>query len=105
MPVTVAHLGGAARRVHDVGEQHRGQHPIIGHVGLLAGEELGDLLEGLAPWLDVVIHVAPWQLNVFRVRECGLRCTCPTRAGRRVVRVVDDQSGHANCRKHRSHVH
>ena len=49
MPVTVAHLRRAARRVHDVGEQHRGENPIIGHLGLLAGEELGDLLERLAP--------------------------------------------------------
>ena len=32
MPVTVAHLRGAACRVHDVGEEHRGEHPIIGHV-------------------------------------------------------------------------
>ena len=46
MPVTVADLRGAPRRVHDVGEQHRGENPIIGHVCLVAGEELGDLLEG-----------------------------------------------------------
>ena len=45
MPVTVTHLRGPARRVHDVGEQHRGKNPIIGHVSLLPGEELGDLLK------------------------------------------------------------
>ncbi len=45
VPVAVADLGGAARRVHDVGEQHRGENPVVGHLGLLAGEELGDLLE------------------------------------------------------------
>ena len=49
MPVTVTHLCGSARRVHDVGEKHRGQHAIIGDLSLVAGEELGDLLEGLAP--------------------------------------------------------
>ena len=49
MPVPVAHLGSAARRVHDVGEQHRGENPIIGHLCLLAGKELGDLLERIAP--------------------------------------------------------
>ena len=49
MPVTVADLRGPARRVHDVGEQHRGENPIVGYFGLLAGEELGDLLKGLTP--------------------------------------------------------
>src|SRR6187200_2858519 len=45
VPVTVADLGGSARRVNDVGEQDRGEHPIIRHFRLLAGEELGDLAE------------------------------------------------------------
>jgi len=45
MPVTVAHLRGAPGRVHDVGEEHRGENPIIGHFSLVAGEELGNLLE------------------------------------------------------------
>ena len=49
MPVPVANLRRPARRVHDVGEQHGGEHPVIGHVGLLAGEELGDLLKGRTP--------------------------------------------------------
>src|SRR4029077_11027526 len=72
VPVTVTHLGGSARRVHDVGEQHRGENPIIGHVGLLAGEELGDLLEGLAPSrFNLVVPVAAWQLNIFRVGMCS----------------------------------
>ena len=38
-----------ARRVHDVGEEHGGENPIIGHFCLLPGEELGDLLGGRAP--------------------------------------------------------
>jgi hypothetical protein len=58
MPVPVAHLRGPARRVHDVGKQHRGKNPIIGYVGLVAGEELRDLLEGLAPRFDEVVPVA-----------------------------------------------
>ena len=59
MPVTVTHLRGPARRVDDVGEQHGGQNPIVGHVSLLAGEELGDLLERFAPRFDEVERVAP----------------------------------------------
>ena len=81
MPVTVADLRGPARRVHDVGEQHRGENPIIGHVGLLAGEELGDLLEGRAPRFDEVVHVAPRQLNVFRARYVIGDVLAPLRAG------------------------
>src|SRR6185369_16982186 len=60
MPVTVADLRCPARRVHDVGEQHRGENPIVGYVGLVAGEELGDLLERRSPRFDEVIHVAAW---------------------------------------------
>ena len=44
MPVAVADLGGPSRRVHDVGEQHGGENPIVGHFGSVPGEELGDLL-------------------------------------------------------------
>ena len=58
-PVTVADLRRPTRRVHNVGEQHRREHPIIGHVGLLAGEELGDLLKRLTPRFDEVENVAP----------------------------------------------
>jgi hypothetical protein len=42
MPVPVADLRGPARRVHDVGEEHRGEHPILGPLSLVAGEELAD---------------------------------------------------------------
>jgi hypothetical protein len=34
-----------ARGVHDVDEKHRGENPIIGHIRLVAGEELGDFLK------------------------------------------------------------
>jgi hypothetical protein len=37
-PVTVAHLGGAPRRVHDIGEQHRRENAVVDHVSLVAGE-------------------------------------------------------------------
>ena len=57
-PVTVADLCGPARRIHDVGEQHRGENPVVGHLGMVAGEELGHLLERLAPGLDEVVQVA-----------------------------------------------
>ena len=105
MPVTVADLGGPARRVHDVGEQHRGENPIIGHVGLVAGEELGDLLEGRAPRFDEVVHVAARQLNVFRARYVIGDVLALRGRDERVVGVLDDEGGHADCRKHRPHVH
>jgi len=38
-------ISAAGASSHDVGEQHRGKNPIIGHVCLLAGEELSDVLE------------------------------------------------------------
>ena len=61
MPVAVADLRRPARRVDDVREEHRGEHPIVCHVYLVAGEELGDLLEGLAPaGFNEVVPVAPW---------------------------------------------
>ena len=104
MPVTVADLRGPARRVHDVGEQHRGENPIIGHVGLLAGEELGDLLEGLAPRFDEVVHVAPRQLDVLRARYVISDVLAPRGRDHRVVGVVDHEGWHADCRKHRPHV-
>ena len=105
MPVTVTHLGGSARRVHDVGEQHRGENPIIGHVGLLAGEELGDLLEGRAPSrFNLVVPVAARQLNIFRVGY--VLGDVPALRGRddHVLGVVDDESRHTDCRKDRPHV-
>ena len=104
MPVTVADLRGAARRVHDVGEQHRGEHPIIGHVGLLAGEELGDLLEGRAPRFDEVVQVAARQLNVFRARYVIGDVLALRRRDERVVGVLEDEGRHADCRKDRPHV-
>ena len=68
MPVTVADLRRPARRVDDVGEKHGGEDPVVGHVGLVAGEEFGDLLKGLTPRFDEVVDVAPRQLNVLRAR-------------------------------------
>ena len=44
MPLAVTDLRGLARRVHDVGEEHRGEDTVVGHVCVVAGEELGDLL-------------------------------------------------------------
>ena len=81
MPVPVADLRGPTRRVHDVGEEHRGQHPIIGHFGLVPGEELGDLLEGRAPWFHEVVHVATRQLDVLRARYVISDVLARSRAG------------------------
>ncbi len=63
IPVTITDFGGAPCRVHDVGEQHRGEHPIVGDFGLLSGEELGHLLKGLTPRFDEVNCVAARQLR------------------------------------------
>ena len=65
MPVTVADLCGPPRRVHDVGEKHGCEHPVVGHFGLLAGEELGDLLEGFAPRFDDVEMLRPGSSTYF----------------------------------------
>ena len=94
----------SAARVHDVGEEHRGENPIIGHVGLLAGEELGDLLEGLAPGFNEVEYVAPRQLNILRARYTVCDVLAPLGQDHRVVGVLDDEGGHADCRKDRPHV-
>ena len=68
MPVPVADLRHTARRVHDVGEQNRGEHPIVRYLGLVTGEELGDLLKRRTPRLNNVPHVAARQLDVLRAR-------------------------------------
>ncbi len=65
VPVAVAHLGGPPRRILDVGEKHRGEHAIVGHVGLVAGEELGDHLKRLAPRFDEMENVAPGNSTYF----------------------------------------
>ncbi len=104
MPVTVADLRGPARRVHDVGEQHRGENPIIGHVGLVAGEELGDLLEGRAPGFNDVVPVAARHLNIFRVGYVLGDVLALRGRDDHVVGVVDDESRHTDCRKDRPHV-
>jgi hypothetical protein len=91
MPVTVTDLRCSARRVHDVGEQHRRKHPIIGHLGLLAGKELGDLLEGFAPRLHEVIHVAARQLDVLRPRYAIGEVLAPRGQDDRVVGVLEDE--------------
>jgi hypothetical protein len=106
MPVTVADLRRATGRVHDVGEEHRGQHPIIGHVGLVAGEERSNLLEGRAPvGFDHVVDVATRQLDVLRARY--VVCDQLSLRGRdeRIIGVLEDKGWHADCREHRPHVH
>ena len=100
MPVTVAPLRGPARRVHDVGEQHRRQHPIIGHFGLPAGEELVDLLKGRAPRFNEVEEVAPGKLDVLRARDVIGDMLAPLGQDQRVVGVLEDEGWHADCGKH-----
>jgi hypothetical protein len=104
MPVTVADLRSPPRRVHDVGEQHRGENPIVGHLSLVPGEELGDFLERRPPRLNEVVHVAPRQLNVLRAREVISDVLAPLGQDEGVVGVLADQGRHANCRKNRPHV-
>src|SRR5271163_4484295 len=99
MPVTVAHVRCPTRRVHDVGKEHGGEHPIVGHFSLVAGEELVDQLEGLAPWFNVVVHVAAWQFDVLRARYVISDVLAPLARDHRVVGVLDDEGWHADCGK------
>jgi hypothetical protein len=89
MPVTVAHFCGPTCRVDDVGEEHRGEHAVACRVGLIAGHELGDLVEGITPWFDDVVEVAARQLNIFRAGNVVAQI--PTLRGRdhRVVGVLE----------------
>jgi hypothetical protein len=103
-PVTVTHLRCPARRIHDVGEQHRRENPIIGHFCLMPGEELGDLLERIAPRFHEVVKVAPLELNVFRVRNVVGDVLAHCGRDEWVVGVLDDEGGHADCRKDLVHV-
>ena len=96
MPVTVADLRGPPRRVDDVGEQHRGEHPIIGHIGLVAGEELVDLMERIPPWFDEVIRITPRQLNVFRARYVIGDVFAHRGHDHRIVGVLDDEAWYAD---------
>jgi hypothetical protein len=104
MPVTVAHLRRPARRVHDVGEKDRGENPIIWHVGLLAGEELGDLLEGRPPRFNEVDRVAARHLDVFRARYVVGDVLTPRGQEHHVGGVLDDEGWHPNRREHRPYV-
>ena len=104
VPVAVADVRGSARRVDDVGKQHRGEHPIIGHFCLMPGEELGDLLERIAPGFNEVVKVAPPELNVFRVRNVVGDVLAHCGRDEWVVGVLDDEGGHADGRKDLAHV-
>src|SRR6202040_298224 len=97
-PVTVAQFCGPARRVHDVGEQHRGKNPIVGHFSSVAGEELVNLLEGRLPRFYEVEQVAPWQLNVFRARYVVGDFLALLRRDERIVAVMDDKGRYADGR-------
>ena len=102
MPVKVADVCGPTRRVHNVGEKHRGENPIIGHLCLMAGEELGDLLEGRTPvWFDEVVHVAARQLNILRAQYAISDVLAPLGRDERVVGVLDDEGWHEDGRKDR----
>jgi len=92
MPVTVADLRGPASRVDDVGEEHRGEHPIVGHLCLVPGEEFGDLLEGISPArFDEVPHVATRQLDVLRARYVVSDVSAPRGQDDCVLGVMDDE--------------
>jgi hypothetical protein len=106
VPVTVAHLRRAPCRVHDVGEQHRGQNPVVDHFCLLAGEELGDLPKGRTPSrFNDVVPVAARQLNIFRVGYVLGDVLALRGRDDHAVGVVEDEGWHADCRKDRPHVH
>jgi hypothetical protein len=93
MSVAITHLGGSARGVHDVGKQHRSQHPIVGHFCLMAGEELGDLLEGLPPRFNRVVDVPARELDVLGTGYVVGDVLANCRHDQRVVGVVQDEVG------------
>jgi len=106
MPVTVAHLRGPARRVHHVGEQHRREDPIAGHVSLLTGEERGDFLERVAPSrFEGVVQVAPRNFDVFRAWYVVSDVLAHRGRDQWVVGMVDNERRHADCREQCPHVH
>jgi hypothetical protein len=100
MPVTVTDLGRGARRVDDVGEEHCGQDPVARHVGLIAGHEFGDLLEGLTPRFDDVVEVAARQLNIFRAGNVVAQIPALRGRDHRVVGVLEEERGHMDAGKH-----
>ncbi|OBF85362.1 hypothetical protein A5791_02310 [Mycobacterium sp. 852002-51163_SCH5372311] len=104
MPLPVTQLRGASRRIHNVGEQHRSQHPIVGHVGLMTCEKLGDLLKGRTPRLHEVIHVAPWQLNVFGAGYLIGDVLAHRARDEHIIDVLEHEGRRADCREDRPHV-
>src|SRR5689334_20001104 len=79
---------------------------IIGHLGLMPGEERRDLLKRRTPSrLHIVVNVAAWQLNVFRARYVISDVLAHRGWDPWVVGVMDDEGGHADCRKQGSHIH
>src|ERR1700731_215964 len=92
MPIPVAHLRSAPCGVHDVGEQHRGEHPIIDYVGLLTREELGDLLERRAPVGFVEVNeIAPRKFDEFRAWYAISDILAPLGRDHPVVCVMQDK--------------
>src|SRR4051812_47691788 len=57
-----------------------------------AGQELGDFLEGFAPWFNEVVRVAPGQLDVFRVQYVVCDLFSLRERDDRVVGVLEDKA-------------
>jgi hypothetical protein len=74
-PASVSHLRGERGRVHDVGEQQRGQHPIRVGARPRAGEELLDLIHQAVDALRERQMVGARQLDELRAlnRRRGAR--------------------------------
>ena len=73
----------AARRVEStMSVKSTVANTVVGHVGLLAGEELVDFFEGRAPGFNNVVPVAARHFNIFRVRYVLGDVLADSRAGR-----------------------
>ena len=71
-------------------------NPVVGYLGLLAGQELGDRLERRSPvGFDEVDSVAPRELNVLRARYAIGDVLAPCGQEHHVVGVLDDESLYA----------
>ena len=94
-PAAVAQLCGALGRVHDVGEEHGGEHAVADGRASHAGQELLDLMDGPAIRGD---------LDVLRIRDVICGVTRVTRIDEGVVRSAQHQRRTLHAGKRVTHV-
>ena len=103
-PPAVAYRDGVLGRVHDVGEQHRREHPVAACVAVGSGQEVFDLVE-----LGVSAARPAWMVVAGDLHEAGARdVPGHVAAGRhvdeRVVIPVHHQGRDVHRREDPAHV-